>query len=398
MLPASMRGLGTIRQDVNISIPQGARVEIKGLQDISLLPSVIENEVKRQQGLVEIIGQMKSRGISGLSASFADVSFVFSSTSCSIISKALSLGGVVLAAKLPKMAGLLGYTFYQGRRFGSEISDYAKIAGGVLGIIHSDEDLAKYGISQQEISKLCSALSIGKDDAFIIIADKRQKAEAAIHAAISRSMLLHVPSETRKADEKGGSSFMRPMAGAHRMYPETDIPPIRITKEILDMALEIKIESVQDRLLRLNSMLGPSLAQAMLRSRNYGFFEKLVSNGISPKLAAITLEQTLVSLKREGVAVDKISPEALESLLKMAEDKLITKAAIPHVLKEMALHPNLSVQKIIESNNLHRLEGSEIEKAWESCGRNMRLFLEKYRLVVDGEDIMQLAKKHGNSK
>jgi len=49
----SQRGIGVTRQDVNVSIKKGARVEIKGVQELDILQDVIENEIKRQLGLIE---------------------------------------------------------------------------------------------------------------------------------------------------------------------------------------------------------------------------------------------------------------------------------------------------------------------------------------------------------
>ena len=51
------RGLGTIRQDINISIKGGARVEIKGVQELDLIPEVVRREVQRQQNLIGICGR-----------------------------------------------------------------------------------------------------------------------------------------------------------------------------------------------------------------------------------------------------------------------------------------------------------------------------------------------------
>ena len=51
------RGIGTIRQDVNVSIKKGERVEIKGFQDIMNIERAIEFEVKRQ---IELIKKRKS--------------------------------------------------------------------------------------------------------------------------------------------------------------------------------------------------------------------------------------------------------------------------------------------------------------------------------------------------
>ena len=45
--------LGSIRQDVNVSIAKGARTEIKGVQELRLIPLVIKNEISRQLNLVK---------------------------------------------------------------------------------------------------------------------------------------------------------------------------------------------------------------------------------------------------------------------------------------------------------------------------------------------------------
>ncbi len=56
------RGIGTIRQDLNISIARGARCEIKGVQSLNMLPRIVELEVKRQGALAEK-GMGVSRGV-----------------------------------------------------------------------------------------------------------------------------------------------------------------------------------------------------------------------------------------------------------------------------------------------------------------------------------------------
>src|SRR3989304_4497189 len=55
------RGLGSIRQDINVSIAQGARVEIKGGQEIYLIETIVEREVARQVALLEIKNELKER-------------------------------------------------------------------------------------------------------------------------------------------------------------------------------------------------------------------------------------------------------------------------------------------------------------------------------------------------
>jgi len=49
----SQRGIGVTREDVNVSIRGGARVEIKGVQELDMIPQIIDNEIKRQQDLIK---------------------------------------------------------------------------------------------------------------------------------------------------------------------------------------------------------------------------------------------------------------------------------------------------------------------------------------------------------
>ncbi len=399
MLPGVMRGLGTIRQDVNISIPGGARVEIKGLQELRLLPIMVDNEVIRQQALLGIIAELKKRGIGDGKAKtdasqkiWLDLTSLFAHSTCKVVSRSLAAGGVVLAARLAGYAGLLGTTINPNRRFGTELSDYAKVAGGVHGLIHSDEDLPKYGFTPDEIAHVKKALSIGPNDAFIIIADHADKASAAMSAAIARAGRLEIPGETRKASDDGTSSFMRPISGAQRMYPETDVRPIRITPEIIaDLP---PLETPTARRERLVKLLGADLGEQMLRSSQFNDFEWLCAKeNVDARLAAVTLEQTLVSLRREGVKVEFITLESIASLLAMAGKNEITKAVIPEVLREMAKNENASPADVVASNHWERLTPAAVETAWKSSGGDLRTFMTKYRLVVEGGDVAELARK-----
>lgn len=59
------RGLGTIRQDVNISIEGGEKIEIKGVQNLDIMDKIAEYEVLRQRRLLEWQKLVKERGIDG---------------------------------------------------------------------------------------------------------------------------------------------------------------------------------------------------------------------------------------------------------------------------------------------------------------------------------------------
>jgi Glu-tRNA(Gln) amidotransferase subunit E-like FAD-binding protein len=50
---ACKRGIGTIRQDINLSIKAGARIEIKGFQDLRSIPKIMDYEIERQLKLIK---------------------------------------------------------------------------------------------------------------------------------------------------------------------------------------------------------------------------------------------------------------------------------------------------------------------------------------------------------
>ncbi|EQD60071.1 aspartyl-tRNA(Asn) amidotransferase, B subunit, partial [mine drainage metagenome] len=196
------RGIGSIRQDVNVSISGGSRIEIKGLQELSDMDKFIENEVIRQQKLLEISKLLDSRN-AGVDSEKTDLTDVFSSTESKMISASITASGSVIGFKLRHFKGVIGMEVNPGRRLGTEISDYAKMAG-VKGIIHSDEDMSKYKISASELDAIRDKLGMDKEDAFIIVTGKKEVASKAIGLAIERAKLAisTIPPETRAVDNR----------------------------------------------------------------------------------------------------------------------------------------------------------------------------------------------------
>ncbi len=383
------RGLGTIRQDVNVSTEKGARVEIKGAQDLKLLASYVENEVSRQEKLVGIIEELKKRKTYPVRTKAVDVSDVFSGTESGIIKKEMEMGGAVLALVLPGHAGLLGREIQPGKRYGTELSDYAKHAG-VRGIIHSDEDLAKYKLGKNEVSALRDRLSLKEKDAFVLVVAPPKKGGAALAKVLERANMDYIPEETRRANPDGTTSYLRPLPGRARMYPETDVPPVPVTKEMLSEVEKGMGVSYEEKRESLEKLLNKEMAGRMLRSRHLRLFEKLVAEGIDPMLAATTLENTVVSLRREGFELKDVEGSVKELFSEYKKGKFV-KAAIPEVLKEMAGGKGIS--EAAESENLKKIGGRELEKIARENDMDIKKIMAKYRLRVDPEELMQVIKK-----
>ncbi len=325
------RGLGTIRQDVNISIRDGARVEIKGVQELDLIAEVVKREVLRQQNLLFIREQLKDRGASVLEEP-VDVTAIFGNTKSSIMKKA----PIVLAVRLPGFAGMAGREIQPGRRLGSEFSDYAKKCG-VGGIFHTDE-LPAYGITDEEVAKLRALLGSADDECLVLVAADEHKARCAAHQVVIRAgwALLGVPEETRKMLEEGSTAYMRPLPGAARMYPETDVFPVTITPDWFgSLPLPELLTAKRERFVR-DLRLDPALATQLVSSEQVFLFEKMVAAGISPALAARTLLSTVKELSRAGTDVRVLTDEDVLDVLSAVERGEAAKEAIPAILGMVA--------------------------------------------------------------
>jgi glutamyl-tRNA(Gln) amidotransferase subunit E len=381
------RGLGTIRQDVNISTEGGARVELKGAQDLKMLPQYVENEVSRQLLLIKLLKELRERKAIPVKEHMVVVSGAFGAEKPGIIGGGLRSGSVVLGQKLNEHEGMLGMELQPGKRYGTELSDYAKKAG-VKGIIHSDEDLEKYGVSPDEEAAVRKALEAGENDAFVLVVAPLEQARKAMGFVLERANMDYIPGETRRANPDGTSSFMRPLPGRARLYPETDVPPIGLTKELLS-SIE-RAESLEEKKAKLEKMLNREMAGRMLKSRQLHLFEKLVEAGADPMLAAATLEDTLVSLRREGVEFSDPEKTLMELFGEYKKGSFV-KAAIPEILKAMA--KGARVDAVLKVYRLQKISGEALHAIAREHDYDMKAIMQKYRLQVDAQEVAEAIKE-----
>ena len=347
------RGLGTIRQDVNVSIADGARVEIKGVQQLEDIEDIVALEVDRQVALLEIaerlaerLAERRSDGLGEGSIAPAeaigepmDVTEAFADTESGVIRGALEDGGVVFAVRLAGFDGLLGRELVPDRRLGTELADHAR-RHGAGGIFHTDE-LPAYGITEAEVQALREAVDAGADDAVALIAADPSVAEVAIDAvaARARQALDGVPEETRGANEDGTTRYLRPLPGAARMYPETDVPPV--DPDLADISTpELLTERVDRYVTALD--LDSGLAEQVAFGPHMPTFERAIDRGIDATLAASTLASTLTELRRDDVPIDRLDAEATIGALELVQDGDVPSEGLPELLAGLAAHPDRS--------------------------------------------------------
>jgi len=360
------RGLGTIRQDINISIPNGALIEIKGVQELELLPLVVKYEVQRQLKLMKISEELRAREVKeeNIKEEFINVTTVFKQTKCKVLRKAIDKKQQILAVKLPKFKGFLKQELIPSFRLGTEMSDRARFWGRVGGIFHTDE-LPAYGITKEEVEKLREALEVEDQDAVVLVADNPENAKDALKAVVERAReaIKGVPPETRAPNPDGTTRYMRPRPGAARMYPETDIPPIQITEEYIGKISSQLPEMPEQKLERLMGEhgLNQKLARQVLDSEYSELFESIVEQGkVSPTTVAAFLTETLKALKRDGVRVDKVSESQIREIFNEISARELTKEAMPDVTIWLSSHENKGVQDAIKSLGLNVISENEL--------------------------------------
>ena len=257
---AVRRGLGSIRQDLNVSIACGDRVEIKGCQDLDWIPRIVELEMARQLHMYRLANELRSSFDQPalppdrrdddpaieeavgkamqerFPTDLTDVSACFASCSSSMVRKGLDAGHPMMALVLPGMAGRLGSKTLDDQgaqlpRLGRELAGAAKLAG-VKGVFHSDE-LPAYGIEGEEVDAVRQTLALGEQDAFVLCLAPSWQGALALESVRLRALAAfhRLPREVRNvvvakgAPADGTTAPMRPLPGGARMYPETDVPP-----------------------------------------------------------------------------------------------------------------------------------------------------------------------------
>jgi len=339
------RGLGTIRQDVNVSIAEGARVEIKGVQSLDDIDRIVRNEAERQVALLDIAERLGERGAVGEPQ---DVSEVFLNTESGVIGGALADGGVVQAVPLFGFDGVVGRELLPDRRLGTEFADHAK-RHGAGGIFHTDE-LPAYGVTADEVTAVRETVGAGPDDAVALVADDPETAELAVDAVAERAAaaIEGVPEETRDALDDATTRYLRPLPGAARMYPETDVPPVEPAFDEIE-----RPELLTEKVTRYTGLgLDRGLAEQVAYGEHVDLFERAVEMGVDPTLAANTLESTVTELRRDGVPVEGLDDEQFEESFELLVADELAKEGVPELLAALAADPGLSASEAAQQQGL----------------------------------------------
>ena len=365
-----MRGIGTIRQDVNISIEGGGVIEVKGVQQLDQLEKIIEFEAKRQHGLKLISEKINQTGFTEISKNedVFDITKIMQECNSKIIKKSIERKEKIFGVRIKKLKGLFGLEPYSDIRLGKEIGQLVRFFG-IGGVFHSDE-LPNYGIEDGDIKQVTEKLDIQNNDAFLIIAGEKIPVSYAIDAIINRISLAKdgPPAETRAATQKGDTIFLRPRPGASRMYPETDIPTVKVTDEELFEVRSNIPKSWEKSIKELETkyQINNQLAEQIFDSDYFELFERICSeNQNSPNFVASVLCSTITNLERQGLDSGLLNNEQIISTFELLEQEKINKESIEMIFEQIMSKKANNVLEALENASITQLSDNELDRVLE---------------------------------
>ncbi len=400
--------IGSIRQDVNVSIKGGARTEIKGIQELGLLSKSIENEANRQLFFIWLKEELARRGVRKIHDDPVVVNSVLVGTSNKILKSILENDGKIFAIVLPKFEGLLKKEIFEGKTLGKELADIA-IAFGLKGLFHSDEDLAKYNL-EKDFEKIKSYLKVKDGDLIIILGETKTKGKVAKEILERvRGMSKGLEEGTRSATPNGSTKFNRPLPGERRMYPESDIVPIPITRFLLKEIAKNLPEPIKKRIekLKKNYKLSQELAEQILNSDRVKMLEKIVKvTKAEPTVVANALTSIAKDLeKRERVDLSKIEHSHFIQIFNALRGKKIPKESIPDLMKFFAKNPQKAVEDAIKELRIRTFSRKEIEKIVKEAvahadvlDKAIGIAMSDLRGKVEAKTVVDMVKKFWKKK
>lgn len=311
-------GVGAGREDVNVSVRGGTRIEIKGVPSIKRIPLLTYNEAMRQWNLLRLRTEMHSRGIteSTFETKVDNVTSLLKKTAYQPIQNAVSSGKRVMCVTLRNCKGLLRWHTQTDTTFAKEISDRVRVIACLTdlpNITHSD--YPGETISSADGNRIRQKVGAGKDDALVLVWGNEQDTDTATKEIIIRvkEATVGIPSETRQALRDGTNGFERILPGPERMYPDTDLPPKKIVqdrKERIKAELPLQVW-LRESWYKEIGVSGDNIID-LAKSHFAGIFEKLVKEwDIEPKLLSNVIIQYMKRLKKRRLDTTALSDEII---------------------------------------------------------------------------------------
>jgi glutamyl-tRNA(Gln) amidotransferase subunit E len=373
-------GMGASRQDVNVSVRGGQRVEIKGVPKAGWAPKLVHGEAVRQVNLLKLREELHRRGFrqsEDLRIRHRDVSYFLKDSKLESFSEQHWLDSFeedspatefekgkgpfrIRAVKLAGLRGTLRWPGQPGLTFAHELAGRVRVIATLdrQPILLHSEKWPDYESSKQELDRLRSKLKCGPEDSFVIVWGAEQDTITAAEEIRIRyeDAMDGVPNETRQPFEDGSTQFERILPGPDRMYPDTDSPPHRVVRERVQNLQEALAPPPWEREARYGGAGVPQDVTFYLIRRNIAALVDAVveRTACDLKFTCEFFGERLKGLARAGVPVDRIGEDRWCELFEALEAMPVLRQAWFLLVRYMAGEPETTVGEILARTGLGR--------------------------------------------
>ncbi|MCX8194241.1 MAG: Glu-tRNA(Gln) amidotransferase subunit GatE [Candidatus Pacearchaeota archaeon] len=208
--------------------------------------------------------------------------------------------------------------------------------------------------------------------------------------------------EVRRAEPDGTTTFLRPLPGAARMYPETDLPLIKISKELVEEIKKSLPKLKHEIRAELEEKMHSELAQALLKENkleDYKVLIKIYNNpGLIAKMLAIWPKEIA---SKEKISIEninkKINLDVLEIITEKLKEGKIEESQIREIMEKIVKGASIEEALKVEKINIDEIE-QEVkklikEKPGLSVNAYMGLLMAKYKGKIDASKLVEMIKK-----
>lgn len=370
-------GMGASRQDVNVSVRGGRRVEIKGVPRAGWAPGLVHGEAVRQVNLLRLRDELHRRGFTrdeDLRFHHEEVTDLFAASQLALLRPEsfetfvreqkrrpeFELGRgpfCVRAIRLPGLAFSLTWPTQPETAFDHELAGRVRVVACLdqLPILLHSEKWPDYVESRQELRKVKRKLGCGEQDGLVLVWGPQDDTVTAAQEIRLRYLdaLDGVPNETRQPFPDGSTDFERILPGPDRMYPDTDSPPIALTRERV-AGLKAALSPppwVREERYMAAGLSGPT-SYFLIRRGGARLVDRAAASGVDLRRAGLFVGEKLKGLRRSGVAVDRIPDHALVDLLVAMEARPVLREAWPLLVRRLASAPDRPVAEVVRDSGL----------------------------------------------
>lgn len=412
-------GCGTRRFDLNISVLDGKRVEIKGISSIKSFLKAISKEKERQISLLSVKTVLKERQLSNknFSPKIKNITKILKNCEYGPIKYALKKNQIIKAINLPGFGKLLNYKLNKNTTFSKEFSDRIKTIACLdqkPNMINSDEDLLS--ISSLEWDKILTSFSDPYLDVVVITWGNEAEVDVACQEIIERACETFdgVPSESRALLSDGTTNFIRLLNDKPRITPDSDLPPIKIEA---DLSTTFEKTAFIDKLHFIeNHGIETDKAIKIALSPLFPALKKIIEKCGEGRIIFSTFQNNIVSVIKKSRFPERVTPEIIEQLYSFYLEKKVTFSGLLR-LTELFLNDevepvlndklllNMNLNPISEKHLLEHIETlflnedfPVIEDYEKLIRYYMRIFFDDLKYKIEGKRAKELLESYLKKK